>query len=94
MSKIRKLVKAKKCRLKECALRFEQLEAIRLDRNRVLAHLDAANNEIKRLKETNHEDLDHLRARTELMKAISWLSKTASSALWSDRKNAWARDKS
>lgn len=39
------------------------------------------------------EDLNRIRARTELMKAIGWIAKACSSALWSDRKSAWDHTK-
>lgn len=39
------------------------------------------------------ENLERLRARTELMKAIGWIAKACSSALWSDRKSPYDHTK-
>ena len=87
-------MKAKKrCTRKECKDRISYLT----ERGKYVAsqrdEIARLQGEIIKLKEIKHEDMERMRARTELMKAIGGLSKTASSALWSDRKSAWGPEK-
>ena len=43
-------------------------------------------------KKATFSAIEHITARTELVKAMGLAMKTCSSALWSDRKNHWYSD--
>ena len=82
-----------KCRNKQCKYIAQVLKDQAQYIGDMTREITRLNSEIKKLKEVNFESLERMKARTELMKAISLLSKTASSALWSDRKMPWYPDK-
>ena len=43
---------------------------------------------IERLS-SKKDEIEHLRARTELIKAMSWAMKTCSSVMWSEKMTGW-----
>jgi uncharacterized membrane protein YccC len=62
------------------------------------AQMDIANQHqrIKELREQleakqtfEHENLEHIKARTELIKSMSWIAKACSSIMWSEKQLGW-----
>ena len=42
-----------------------------------------------KVAEVIRDDAEHLKARTELIKALSWAMKTCSSVAWSEKATGW-----
>ena len=74
-------------------LKARKIEVTTLTENRLaaqkayMAQIDSLNSKLNQLQTS--EDLRHLAARTELIKAVSCAMKACSSIMWSEKQTGW-----
>ena len=89
-------MKAKKPKVKKPTIKALKAEIARLNEHisfqeaRTESRLRDANLKAEsRLSEIIKDDAEHLKARTELIKALSWAMKACSSVAWSEKATGW-----